>query len=449
MSKRMCMVSTPTIHHTLEYYEELKRLCAPAARPTRVSTHRCDEVSPPPGPVQQLPAEQPQVSSNQPSPAHSPPPTSARARGLASAHSPSPTSARARRLASAHSPPPTSSRARGLEYAEALAAAGTYPARSVVETAAATANGLQHPQQAQTRAQRGTPQRTAKAAKTATGGAVTPTTGRPQRASRAGSGSAGRAPVGAVGGESGEGVSTTAAVQHPVGVAGGRRGRKRNKGGRAPTEATEQAVRRHEISPVEAFKTQALRKVGDQALEYTHTISQAAYALDVRHRRLATPPAATVEQTKAALKRVFDGGPYRTDVTPVPAHTFDEELEDYFSTDWGEEGVDLINMWWIDRRDRLPYLSAVARDVLGVNATSAACERVFSLARLFVTRLRCSMSDESVATCVLLHQWRKFLYGVEEEGPEGAQTARTEEETQTDLEEVSEYLQAWALRPGP
>eukprot|EP00918_Siedleckia_nematoides_P031193 GHVU01067494.1.p1 GENE.GHVU01067494.1~~GHVU01067494.1.p1 ORF type:complete len:409 (+),score=26.47 GHVU01067494.1:241-1467(+) len=281
------------------------------------------------------------------------------------------------------------------------------------------------------------------------GGAVTPTTGRPQRASRAGSGSAGRAPVGAVGGESGEGVSTTAAVQHPVGVAGGRRGRKRNKGGRAPTEATEQAVRRHEISPVEAFKTQALRKVGDQALEYTHTISQAAYALDVRHRRLATPPAATVEQTKAALKRVFDGGPYRTDVTPVPAHTFDEELEDYFSTDWGEEGVDLINMWWIDRRDRLPYLSAVARDVLGVNATSAACERVFSLARLFVTRLRCSMSDESVATCVLLHQWRKFLYGVEEEGPEGAQTARTEEETQTDLEEVSEYLQAWALRPGP
>jgi hypothetical protein len=58
--------------------------------------------------------------------------------------------------------------------------------------------------------------------------------------------------------------------------------------------------------------------------------------------------------------------------------------------------------WWSVKTQQFPFLSSIAKEVLGIPATSAASERVFSSAGLVVSDLRSSMKSETVRDLVLL-----------------------------------------------
>jgi hypothetical protein len=62
-------------------------------------------------------------------------------------------------------------------------------------------------------------------------------------------------------------------------------------------------------------------------------------------------------------------------------------------------------VWWRGlRQQKYPFLSALARRVLAIPATSAASERLFSVAGLVVTKKRNSLTGDSVSLLVWLHE---------------------------------------------
>ena len=63
--------------------------------------------------------------------------------------------------------------------------------------------------------------------------------------------------------------------------------------------------------------------------------------------------------------------------------------------------------WWSTRQLQFPKLAALARKVLGVPATSAPSERLFSVAGLTVTKQRNRLRDENVTLLVTLRSlWK-------------------------------------------
>ena len=63
----------------------------------------------------------------------------------------------------------------------------------------------------------------------------------------------------------------------------------------------------------------------------------------------------------------------------------------------GEPGLEMHKdplVWWSERQGKMRWLSAVARKVLCIPATSAASERLFSAAGFTVTKLRNRLSDD-------------------------------------------------------
>lgn len=80
------------------------------------------------------------------------------------------------------------------------------------------------------------------------------------------------------------------------------------------------------------------------------------------------------------------------------------ELNDYLALRRAGKDQDILQ-WWKDHEKSFPTLARMARDLLSIMATSVPSERLFSLARLIVTELRCSMSDESISALLCLNSW--------------------------------------------
>ena len=59
--------------------------------------------------------------------------------------------------------------------------------------------------------------------------------------------------------------------------------------------------------------------------------------------------------------------------------------------------------WWYDNKREFPNLFILAKAVLGIPATSAPSERVFSVAGNISTRTRNRLSGHMVADLVFLH----------------------------------------------
>lgn len=63
-----------------------------------------------------------------------------------------------------------------------------------------------------------------------------------------------------------------------------------------------------------------------------------------------------------------------------------------------------VLLWWKARADRYPNLSALARRILAIPATSAPSERLFSQAMLLISKKRVCLTDDNVSKLI-------FFYG--------------------------------------
>ena len=89
-----------------------------------------------------------------------------------------------------------------------------------------------------------------------------------------------------------------------------------------------------------------------------------------------------------------------------------DELKDYlnscpyFSENAGEN-FEVLD-WWKKNNDRFPLMGRMARDFLGIPASSAPAERLFSAADNFMDTKRNRLSAESFRFCLCLQSWFKL-----------------------------------------
>lgn len=103
--------------------------------------------------------------------------------------------------------------------------------------------------------------------------------------------------------------------------------------------------------------------------------------------------------------------PQMEDVTYSPAKKFREwrsssliqkdEMEKYFNMDVPSDCKDLLQ-WWKTHSTSLPKLSAIAKKVLCIPASSAASERNFSRAGLIVTDRRSHIDPDHVNNLLMI-----------------------------------------------
>jgi hypothetical protein len=90
---------------------------------------------------------------------------------------------------------------------------------------------------------------------------------------------------------------------------------------------------------------------------------------------------------------------------PVENDALKKEIALYLSTPLISrndlDSFDLLN-WWKVRQDQFPLLSVVARKVLGIPATSACCERIFSKGGNIVSSLRANISPHNVDMTIFI-----------------------------------------------
>ena len=80
------------------------------------------------------------------------------------------------------------------------------------------------------------------------------------------------------------------------------------------------------------------------------------------------------------------------------------EILEYLQTDSPHYSICILE-WWKIHENRFPILSKIARDYLGIPATSAPSERVFSEAGNLITNKRTSLSCDSVEANMCLRSW--------------------------------------------
>lgn len=85
-----------------------------------------------------------------------------------------------------------------------------------------------------------------------------------------------------------------------------------------------------------------------------------------------------------------------------------DELESYLAARREKPKSDVMLFWKVNR-NQFPKLSALARQILPIQATSVSSERVFSVAGNVDTPMRNRLSEESVEGIVLLRSWMQHL----------------------------------------
>ena len=66
-----------------------------------------------------------------------------------------------------------------------------------------------------------------------------------------------------------------------------------------------------------------------------------------------------------------------------------------------------LRAYWISKRSIYPTLFKMARDYLGIPATSVPCEELFSSAVDLITPKRCSLADTTIQKVMPLKYWLK------------------------------------------
>ena len=81
-----------------------------------------------------------------------------------------------------------------------------------------------------------------------------------------------------------------------------------------------------------------------------------------------------------------------------------DELQSYLSSPAESKDVD-VNAYWLSKKSQFPCLSRMALDYMGVLASSASSERVFSTAKLLIGPTRMSLSPQSMESSICLRSW--------------------------------------------
>lgn len=81
-----------------------------------------------------------------------------------------------------------------------------------------------------------------------------------------------------------------------------------------------------------------------------------------------------------------------------------DEFQSYLALKRSDKNQNILD-WWKDHEKMFPTLAKMARDIFSITATSVPVERLFSLAKLIVTRLRNSLKNESIRSTLCLNSW--------------------------------------------
>jgi len=83
---------------------------------------------------------------------------------------------------------------------------------------------------------------------------------------------------------------------------------------------------------------------------------------------------------------------------------YDNEYKLYLSLPLCDEDINSLE-WWKDNQSKLPNLSRMARDYLGIPATSVPSEEIFSLGKNLITDKRNRLAGKTIRVCMYLKSW--------------------------------------------
>ncbi|KZT31949.1 hATC-domain-containing protein, partial [Sistotremastrum suecicum HHB10207 ss-3] len=108
-----------------------------------------------------------------------------------------------------------------------------------------------------------------------------------------------------------------------------------------------------------------------------------------------------------------------------------------------ERDTDLVK-WWFDNSDRYPILARIALDVLPVQASSVACERLFSSAKLTATDLRSRLgTDEFEELQLLKFAWKREIIDMAKDNETCEQEIAIDEEFYRGLDALDTLEEEW------
>ena len=97
----------------------------------------------------------------------------------------------------------------------------------------------------------------------------------------------------------------------------------------------------------------------------------------------------------------------RSSVSSVTSSTSSEEtfpeLDRYLALPYNEKADPLL--WWQAHQQEFPKLSLMARDYLCIQATSVACEQLFSVAANTITKTRNRLDPQTVRATLCTKSW--------------------------------------------
>ena len=86
----------------------------------------------------------------------------------------------------------------------------------------------------------------------------------------------------------------------------------------------------------------------------------------------------------------------------------ESEMKNYLAAYTAGAGVDILK-WWQQCSGEYTCLARIARDYLGIPATSVPSERVFSGGTDLITAKRGSLNEDIIQACMCLSSWMDIL----------------------------------------
>lgn len=126
---------------------------------------------------------------------------------------------------------------------------------------------------------------------------------------------------------------------------------------------------------------------------------------DVESEQIETPSQLSFfHQLRRKRFRESEPNPDLSTLSPV-----DQELNRYEFAVCGDD-IDILE-WWKTNQIEYPILSHIAHDYLAIQATSAECERCFSIASNTITNKRNRLDPEAVQASLCLKSWIDNEFG--------------------------------------
>ncbi|KZT36501.1 hATC-domain-containing protein, partial [Sistotremastrum suecicum HHB10207 ss-3] len=166
----------------------------------------------------------------------------------------------------------------------------------------------------------------------------------------------------------------------------------------------------------------------------------------------SSPPPPSSDEMEVDLDKLDDDDYYdhqrRQEISRADkGGSWEQEYDDYVKDVARdvERDTDLVR-WWSEHNIRYPTLSRIAIDVLPVQASSVACERLFSSAKHTATDQRSRLgTDKFEQLQMLKSSWKKNLVNVAEENAQLEEEILATEELFEGLNALDEEDNEWDM----